>query len=189
MHERPHHAHKHMNLHWRDFVTRPWRGPRGITDYNLLKAAGGYEEVNAQVETKCLCNYTWNEIIPCSVKDSVLVEGYGMYMYELMPDGSGRAYPSIVDLRRDKILNFLTLPDMRGVRSFHPQQYEKLNEHGTASLLKTLEEATGKKAQCEAYTGTGIVKHKSIDKDFIRWMNKFVDWEVEGMIGYEKREP
>jgi hypothetical protein len=35
--------------------------------------------------------------------------------------------------------------------------------------------------------GKGIVKHKDVPKDFVAWMNKYADWEVEGLIGYSKR--
>ena len=104
-----------------------------------------------------------------------------------MHDGSGRAYPSIVDLRRDKILNFLTLESMKGVKSFHHYQYEHLNRYGTDSMLKTLEEATGKKAKCEAYQGTGVTKHKRVDRKYLDWMDKNVDWEAEAKIGYAMR--
>ena len=73
---------------------------------------------------KCIANYTWNEVIPCAEGDFELINGYARYMYELMHDGSGRAYSSIIDLRREKILNFLTMEKMRGVKSFHPTRYE-----------------------------------------------------------------
>lgn len=109
-------------------------------------------------------------------------------MYELMHDGSGRAYPSIVDLRRDKILNFLTMDGMMGVKSFHPTRYEDLYKDGTAALIEMLEGETGRKAKCEPIEGKGVVKHKEVPKAFIRWMNEFVDWDVEGMIGYSRRE-
>lgn len=189
MHEQPHHAHEHLNLNWREFVTKPWRGPRRLNDNFLLKNAGGLENVIEQVQSTCLANYTWSEVIPCSMDDTVLIEGYARYMYELNHDGSGMAYSSIVDLRRDKILNFLSVADMKGVKSFHPFRYEELNRGGTSTLIKALEEATGKKAKCNPYPGTGMVKHKKVPKAQIDWMNKNVDWETEALVGYTKRQP
>lgn len=135
----------------------------------------------------CVANYTWNEVIPCSYGDFTSIDGYARYMYELMHDGSGRAYPSIVDLRREKILNFISMKNMQGVKSFHPTQYEDLYKKGTASLVKMLEDETGKKAKCEPIAGKGVVAHKAVPKDFVRWMNKYVDWETEALIGYGKR--
>ncbi|KAL3800301.1 hypothetical protein HJC23_003597 [Cyclotella cryptica] len=187
MHERPHHAHSHMNLSWREFVTKPWRGPRRLNDYHLLQRSGGYEEVNVDMGQSCVANYTWNEVIPCSYGDFTSIDGYARYMYELMHDGSGRAYPSIVDLRREKILNFISMKKMRGVKSFHPTRYEDLYKKGTASLIKMLEDETGKQAKCEPIAGKGAVAHKAVPKAFIRWMNKYVDWETEALIGYSKR--
>jgi hypothetical protein len=60
---------------------------------------------------------------------------------------------------------------------------------GTAGLLSQLEEVTGLKAKCEPFKGTGVVKHKGVDPEYTKWMNKFVDWDVEGLIGYVQREP
>ena len=161
MHERPHHAHSHMNLPWREFVTKPWRGPRKLNDYHLLKESGSYEAVNADMGTSCVSNYTWNEVIPCSTEDFTIIEGYARYMYELM----------------------------QGVKSFHPTRYEDLYKLGTAGLLQMLEKETGKKAKCEPMEGKGVIKHKDVPKDFIEWMNQFIDWEVEGLVGYSKRKP
>ncbi|KAL7465400.1 hypothetical protein ACHAXS_005721 [Conticribra weissflogii] len=189
MWERPHHAHNHMDLSWREFVTRPWEGPRGLNDKLSIVSAGGIEEVIVEKKSTCVANYTWNEVIPCSYDDSVPIEGVAKYMYELMHDGSGRAYPSIVDLRKEKIKNFFSMKDFRGVKSFYPMQYEDLNKFGTSSLLKTLEKETGKAAKCDPFAARGTVSHKTADPEFMNWMNQYVDWQVEGMIGYERREP
>jgi hypothetical protein len=169
-------------------VTKPWKGPRKINDYHLLKKSGSYEQVEHDMGTTCVSNYTWNEVIPCANDDFTPIEGYARYMYELDHDGSGRAYPSIVDLRREKILNFLSMEKMMGVKYFHPTRYEDLYKDGTGGLLAMLEKETGKKSKCEPIEGKGIIKHKDVPKEFVQWMNKFVDWEVEGMVGYSKRK-
>jgi hypothetical protein len=158
-----------------------------LNDYHLLKNSGGFEQVNLDMGTTCVSNYTWNEVIPCAYADFNLIDGYARYMYELMHDGSGRAYPSIVDLRREKILNFFTMENMRGVKSFFPTRYEDLYKRGTADLLEMLERETGKKIKCEPMEGKGVVKHKTVPKDFVYWMNEYVDWEVEGLVGYSRR--
>ena len=187
MRERPHHAHTHIDMGWKDFVSKPWVGPRGPADKAKMQKAK--EEGKVIEYASCLAGYKFDEVVPCSVEDSVANEGYSNYMYELMHDGSHRAYGSIIDLRREKILNFLEVPKFHGVHAFFPERYEALNLRGTAGLLAQLEELTGLKAKCEPIKGTGVVKHKNVDPEYTKWMNKFVDWDVEGMIGYFQREP
>ncbi len=87
------------------------------------------------------------------------------------------------------ILALLTIPWTCGALRF-----EDLNTNGTARLLKEVEDATGVKAQCEATLGKArrlapksITKHRVLPDDFIRWMNRYVDWDIEGRIGYTKR--
>ena len=199
MRERPHHAHDHADctdlecpececrsMGWKDFVSKPWVGPRGPADKDLMvraKAEGRKLEVE-----DCLAGYKFDEVIPCLPEDSVDKEGYSTYMYELMHDGSNRAYGSVIDLRREKLLNFLTVPRMNGVRAFLPQRYEMLVREGTGEFLKTLEEVTGLTAKCAPFEGTGVVQHKNVEPEFMEWMNEFHDWEAEGMIGYQQRE-
>ena len=187
MREQAHHAHDHIDLEWKEFVSKPWVRSRGPADTVMLNKA---KEENRIIEyAGCLAGYKFDEVIPCSEADAVKKDGYSNLMYELMHDGSRRAYASIVDLRRDKILNFLQVPNFHGVKAFFPQRYEALKLRGTASLLAQLEEVTGLKAQCEPFKGSGAVTHKNVDPEYTKWMNKFVDWDVEGMIGYVQREP
>jgi hypothetical protein len=187
MRERPHHAHDHIGMEWKDFVTKPWVGPRGPAD--KVKMQKAKQEGVILERANCLAGYNFDEVIPCSIEDSVTNDGYSNYMYELMHDGSQRAYGSIVDLRREKIMNFLQVPKFHGVRAFFPERYEALNLRGTSDLLAQLEEITGLKAKCEPFKGTGVVKHKGVDPEYTKWMNEFVDWDVERMIGYVQREP
>jgi len=169
----PHHAHSHINmlsdtrkegrtwrsLGWKEFVTKPWIGKANTDE----------------------------------------IDGLNHNFYELQWDGSGRAYSSIIDLRRDKIINHLSVADYVGTKAFLPMRYEDLNANGTSVLLQSIEEVAGVKANCSAVTGKGgrrrrlnakpITKHSKLPDEFIDWMNEFVDWEVEGRIGYHKRVP
>ena len=94
-------------------------------------------------------------------------------------------------------MNHLSVADFQGTRAFLPFRFEDLNANGTAALLRSVEAATGLKAKCNATIGKAphrgllpknITKHKPLQPNFIQWMNKFVDWETEGKIGYHKRE-
>ncbi len=187
MRERPHHAHQHIGMQWKDFVTSPWVGPRLATDITKMKQA---EEEGIHIEKAgCLAGYTFDEVIPCSIEDSIDLEGYSSYMYELRHDESHRAYDSIIELRSEKIRNFLQMPQMHGVKAFFPERYEALNMRGTAYFIRQLEEVTGLKANCTPFVGKGVVSHKRVDPAYMEWMNKYHDWETEALIGYLPRDP
>ena len=210
----PHHAHDHIHfpsgkidysqgwkqqgaqpLHWKEFVTKPWIGRRGPHDKNISQTAEGIENA------VCIGGYSFVDSAPCSVEDTNMIIGLGDYKYEFQHDGSERGYSSVIDLRRAKILNHLSIADFRGARAFFPFRFEDLNLNGTARLLKNMEEATGAKANCTATMGKAhrrgrnrhlrekaIAKHGKLPPDFIQWMNKYVDWEVESRLGYFRRE-
>jgi hypothetical protein len=205
----PHHAHDHLRwyrprthlekswktiarpLEWKEFVTQPWIGGRGTTDKNISETQGGV------ASAECLDSYSFYDAAPCSGSDAQFIRGLGEYKYEYQHDGSERGFSSIVDLRREKILNHLSVADFRGTRAFFPFRFEDLNENGTGALIKSVEDATGMKAKCNATLGKApgrrrldvkrITKHRELSRDFIRWMSIYVDWEVEGKIGYSKR--
>ena len=207
----PHHSSYHLNwpnnlitpnssvywkklaepLSWKSFVTKPWvGGERGPFDRNISKSQ---EEIENAI---CMDRYRFEDIIPCSEEDMKIQLGLGGTKYESIHDGSGRRYPSIIDLRRDKILNHLSVADFLGTRAFLPLRFEDLNTNGTSMLLKSVEKATGLKAKCNATMGKAhrhllsnkaITRHKPLSDDYIEWMTKYVDWEVENRIGYFKR--
>jgi hypothetical protein len=180
-------------LKWKEFVTKPWYSERGPADRDLHRNG---TERNAT----CIHRYSYDETIPCSPGDSTWLKGLSDRNYELQRDGSGRAYGSVIELRRDKILNHLSVADFEGTRAFFPYRFEDLNSQGTGGLLKSLEEATGFKARCEATMGRApkhlrerrrlkpIVYHDELPDDYIQWMSQYVDWEVESQIGYFPRQ-
>lgn len=187
MRERPHHAHEHIGMEWKDFVSKPWVGPRGPGDHAKMEKAKA-EDFHID-KMGCLAGYTFDEVIPCSPEDSILKEGYSNYMYELKNDESHRAYGSVGELRAAKIRNFMQISKSHGVKAFFPQRYEALNLRGTADFLKELEEVTGLKANCKPFVGKGVIKHKNVDPEYTKWLNKYHDWDAEGLIGYVKRDP
>lgn len=187
MHERPHHAHDHIGMGWKDFVSKPWVGSRGPKDQEKMERAKA--EGNHIGKQGCLAGYEFDKVVPCSAEDSVIIDGYSSLMYELRQDGSHRAYDSIIELRTQKILNFLQVPKFHGVKAFFPERYEALKLRGTADFLKQLESVTGLKADCQAFPETGMIKHKNVDQEYMEWINKYHNWNVEAMIGYAKRDP
>lgn len=180
MRERPHHTHDHIGLDWNLFIKKPWVGHRGSNDAKLSES-GEKDSVVCQGE------YSFDEIMPCTLEDSPEKDGYENYKYEMYHDRSGRPYGSIIDIRRAKIINHLSVADYSGTRAFLPFRYEDLNRNGTKVLLDLLREVTGIEPKCNAIKGTGIEKHKSFAVGYVEWMNKYVDWSVEERIGYYRR--
>ncbi len=177
----PHHAHSHIIM--------PQSVDEWKKEYSWKRQGGQALE--------------WKEFVtkPWIGKAKRLHEIHGLAdnFYELQWDGSGRAYSSIIDLRRDKIINHLSVANFVGTRAFLPMRYEDLNANGTSTLLQSIEEAAGVKAKCSALLGKAgrrrrlnakkITKHAELPEGFIDWMNEFVDWEVESRIGYHRRIP
>ncbi len=224
----PHHAHDHVNypqnynktdaanvdkwwwelgdrMTWREFVSKPWMGTRGPNDKIILQSELGVENA------VCVDGYKWVDVAPCSKEDSTFMKGLGEYKYEFKFDGSERGFNGILELRRDKVLNHLSVADFRGTRSFFSYRFEDLKDNGTAGLLKNIEKATDLTANCDAIYGKvrdegGSIKlatsvgvrrrllpkvismKRELPEDYIRYMNQFVDWEVESKIGYFPRK-
>lgn len=184
MQKKPYHALDHHNLSWKRFVTTPWAIERGENDKGLI-------ESGATKNATCVHRFNFKEVVPCTRQDrNDWRNGTHNYtnkalMYELSHDGSGTPYGSIVDLRRDKIKNFLNLRNYDAVATIFPVQYEYAVSRGTAGLLQAIEDVTGLYAQCKPELAREFAP-KQLDAKYIKWMNDNVDWEVEKMIGYYK---
>jgi hypothetical protein len=232
MRSEPHHAHDHLHFRnntrvelvrqdpteddkwwweladimpWEEFVTKPWVGRRGPKDAKLARTKAGIESA------ACMNRYRFVDATPCSPEDSSTLKGLGEYKYEYMNDGSGRGFNSIIDLRRDKVMNHLSVAGFGHTRAFLPYRFEDFKANGTAALLRDVEEATGLKAKCNAVYGKErdaegrviqspmatthrrlaekeISKKRELSAEYIEYMNRFVDWEVERLIGYYPRQ-
>ncbi len=194
----PLHAHDHLHLSeveggwyarplgWKEFVTKPWIGRRGEADRTTGRTNRGMNGA------RCADSYSFYDAVPCSAEDSSSVEGLGEYKYEYRRDRSERGFSSIVDLRREKILNHLSVADFRGTRAFLPFRFEDANDDGVLALIRSLEEATGTKAKCDATPDFASDERNNTDieelrADYVEWMDRFVDWDVESLIGYSRR--
>lgn len=187
MMSQPHHAPNHQFLDWYSFVTKPWMMERGGYDLNMT-------DHEKSIHHGCKQNFSYHEIISCS-RIQYPLEYYGNItthysakrpFYELRNDGSGIPYSSIVELRTDKIKNFLNVSTYPFVKQLITLQYEDLLSYGTNYILKPIEEITGVGCN-DDYVPTPPQpnrKQRALDDLFVKWMNKYVDWEVEGLIGY-----
>ncbi|GKY96788.1 hypothetical protein MPSEU_000638000 [Mayamaea pseudoterrestris] len=179
MHTVSHHAPKHYGLEWYDFVTKPWTMKYFGKDLKLT--ASDYQS------NKSICQeqFTPKQVVPCLEEDFVSVtRSISMRPnYELRHDGSGEPYKSIVDLRRDKVLNFMSIAKFDGILDFEPVQYEQLVQNGTNALLRRLEKALGFEARCKPYPPKPLKLYK-VQGKYLDWLKDKIDWDVESMIGY-----
>ena len=107
--------------------------------------------------------------------------------YELKPDGSGEPYQSILELRRDKILNFaIDVPNIDFVKGFISTRFEDIMVDGFEFLIDQVETFTGMKAQCKSSHKEMEWLPRKLDKDFVRYINDHLDWKSENLVGYKK---
>jgi hypothetical protein len=163
------------------------------------------ETTDEPVWPLCFEKFYYNQIISCieGSRNDTSYESYGCNPdkdfschkpnYELkhnidMNKLTGKAYNSIIDLRRDKIINFVKeVKEFPWVVDVIDVQYEKLLSDGTEFLLKKIEDIAGVKRQCEA-TSKQTRKKREISPSMMQWLNENVDWEIEGLIGYTKMD-
>jgi hypothetical protein len=132
MNHLPYHSPEHYNLTWHEFVTKKWDMPKRGRDLLLLPA-----------ETSCQVGFQPHQVNPCLEYANMLIGNSSMSvrpLYEMRNDGSGQPYDNILQLRSDKIKNFLSIQHFDRVTGFAAVRLEDLVEQGTASLLKHIEQ-------------------------------------------------
>lgn len=203
MRAKPHHSPEHWNMEqeralpWEKFVTTPWTMPRTAADKTYLKKQIAQGKTSTTT-VKCQANFSYREMNSCVVKPydentlspAYVSAGAGLTTpkYELLPDGSGRAFNSIIDLRAAKIENFLSVAEYDFVSRLLLVRYEDLKFGGTEVLLREIETETGVKANCRATPAQSEDKVLTLPEGQIGWLNEFVNWEVENLIGYLREE-
>lgn len=187
MRQRPYHNPEHNSIKsWKAYLTKPWTMTRLHQDIKYKQTMIGMGFTQEQ-DIPCQEHFTYNQIIQCTawpyegkpnIQDTV--------RYELRRDGSGRPYESILELRRDKIRNFLSVKDWDFVEGLIPVRYEDLLSNGTATLIRRIEEATGVKASpsCHPKEPQTNRPTRALDSAYVQYMTEHVDWEAESLIGY-----
>jgi hypothetical protein len=195
MKEVPHHASDHLDLPWEEFVTKTWTMERLAKD-----EAWREYQLQTHNDTGRICqeHFRYHELVSCLTRP--YPDGYwGPHrthrfsqhqpFYEMkVNDPDGRPYPNILQMRADKIRNFVESGSYTNVKGFWHYQYENLLKTGTANLIKKVERATGVKRNphtCTIYEPQDRRK-REMDPAFFDYMIDHVDWEAEALIGYEK---
>lgn len=176
---------------WEVFLSKPWTMERVGTDLDILAASPN----DTASTIMCQDDFAYRDIISCELEP--LPPSHYNYtirysehqpFYEMRNDKSGLPYDNIMDLRTDKIRNFLSVANYPGVADAWVIQYEYLLSKGTQHLLDRIEEWTGIKPQCRPKPPQPNRKQKKsrfITKQFAKHIRMNLNWTVESWIGYE----
>jgi hypothetical protein len=204
MRQNPINAPAHVNMQWSDFVSAPWERTRSHLDSVVL---------DTSVE-RCSFGFSFHEIIPCHTQRDT--DSADFPLYELRHPSTGgfdatidRAYSNLLDLRADKIQNFLSTARYPGVVHLIKLRYEDLVWDsasytddasyltlpfpGIAGLLESIRDHTTLTPDVSAgwiLDENGFFKAEplnvgmDLDKDYVNWMEKHINWNVEALVGY-----
>jgi hypothetical protein len=177
----PHHSPNHLQYradkYWKQFLSKEWTMPRIGTD-----------RWNNSTEP-CQEHFEWNDLISCPVeplpKSSYKSLQYSNHqpMYEMRNDGSGTPYQNIMEMRADKIRNFLSVKDYPGIADVWIAQYEYLVTKGTQGLIDQVAELTGLVPNCTA-SPPQQRRNRPVSKDMAEYIRQHLNWTVESWIGY-----
>jgi hypothetical protein len=172
----PYHAPAHFNLSWQEYVTQPWTMPRTGRDLQI--------DVSSN-ETICQYHFRPNQVVPCLEVNALKVHEDRQVFpcYEMRHDGSGLPYESILDLRRAKVRNFLSIEQFQFITAFFAVQYEDMALRGTKALVENIARVLGTKAQCTP-SGPQKLSYRPLPYKYVEYMKKHVDWETEAHLGY-----
>jgi hypothetical protein len=191
----PHHCPAHLRLkvgadaakqdsqnHWQPFVTKAWTMERIGADVGLALEAPCQDNFIARDLVSCV-----KEPVPHSFYNHTIRYSEHQPFYELRNDGSGLPYANIMEMRSDKIRNFLAVADYEGVAGVWVVQYEYLLTRGTQHLIDRIAEWTGVTPRCEAKPAQARRQKKTrvLSLDFVQHVRLHLNWTVEKMIGYE----
>lgn len=105
---------------------------------------------------------------------------------------TGKPYGTLLELRRDKIFNFVQHVQTWDWTTDHVrvERYEDLVANGTLELIKYVEKQTGLEAKCTPFPPQpNRTVHNPWNSDddevaYLDYMHKHVDWDAEALIGY-----
>ena len=196
--EKPYHSLNHMKgfdanynpipLDWKDFVSRPWSMPnRTEQDWKLFQS---------RPRSHCKYGFRFNEVMPCEWRNNSLPESVQRAYfpwYELQRKtefGSlGIPFDNILQLRSDKILNFLLeLPLTQRLGGFLAIRYEDLLRNGTRAMLEQVGEMIGLAelpASCTPQTAQPWrLGQRKIPNGLRQWVEENLILETEKLLGY-----
>jgi hypothetical protein len=156
---------------------------------------------------QCYDGLTFFDVVPCSFEDrmrsSFLIsvngdsidDGDSSAVYEMKKDhplDELKPYKSILELRRDKMINFHSeVPKFSSVKHYIPFKFEDMVTIGTASLLQVIAEKMGLQSRCQPdklqVPDNGNKKIR-LSLPEIAMLNDGVDWSAESLVGYGRED-
>ena len=174
------------NNDWKVFLTKPWTMPRIGSDL----------WTNRTNQTLCQEHFLYRDLISCDLEPLPHAHYYPNTIrysehqpfYEMRNDGSGLPYDNILQMRTDKIRNFVqSVAEFAGVADVWVVQYEFLVHQGTQHLVDRVAEWTGVAPQCQGKPPQNRQPKKSrrVSPEYARFIRENLNWTVEALVGYK----
>lgn len=174
-------------LDWKEFVSRPWTLPtRTKGDLQIIAQ-------NRTRQVTCQKNFSFDEVVPCQpgVNASIPQHIYrGLFpVYELRRDGSGQPYDNILQLRSDKIVNFLLEQSLlQPLRGYLAVRYEDMVLNGTREMLEQVAKMLGLPglpSHCNPQPPSPErLIRKAIPEGLLQWVEDNMNVNTERLLGY-----
>ena len=204
----------HMNVTWLEFLTKPWAMRRPMRDDNIeyinsteriCQYHFKYNEVvpckldDLKMGKRERADYRrdrhkregWiKEYAPIwgteNFEPSHNQTGVSSPCYELKVNGSGEPYESVIDMRRDKLENHLAVANWSWVKGHEIAMFDRMSDQSyVSSFLRRIEKQIGLNATCDNIPSPKWKSKKSnVSQEFMDWITKRVDWEIEAQVGY-----
>lgn len=173
---------EHIDLEWKDFVTKSWTMERPSDDRKGIDVRNKYDRI-------CQQSFTYDEVVPCQRNE--YVSSIQNPVYELNDNGNGKPYSNILELRSAKIRNHQMVASWVNVTSHMVVLYEDMSkDDGFQRLIRRVKREVGVDFSCDLTDPSlksPIFWKGNLDPDYIVWLNKHLDWQIEYFIGYEER--
>lgn len=196
--EKPYHAPYHVQsfaegkiepLSWQEFVARPWTAP--------FASSSSSDIATANDSDVCQHYFSADEVRPCRKIENLTAPPWNIPfnrqrgfhpVYELNVHENGRPYDHLLQLRADKIRNFvLHVPLLLPHHSVVVVRYEDLLRNGTQHLLvDAVARAVGVAPVCTPPGPQPTRQRRQADPAFRRWMAQHIDLDTERLLGYER---
>ena len=200
-------------MEWDTFVQKTWATKRTQFDLQLIRQNRIHETTIMNGSDVCYQGFALDEVVPCRFNattdnninnnnnnaSSLLLyhqipperlRGYEP-VYELRRDHTGRPFANILQLRRDKIVNFaLEIPLFMQIGGFAAVRYEDLLLHGTRDILEKVARMVGMDelpTTCKPTRAQPdrLVGRRVIPNDFRAYVEEHVDAATERLLGYK----
>jgi hypothetical protein len=174
-------------LDWEEFVSRPWTLPdRTKRDLEIIAQ-------NRTRQVSCQKNFSFQEVVPCLPVANASIPQHiyrGLFpLYELRRDGSGQPYDNILQLRSDKIVNFLLEQSLlQRLRGYLAVRYEDMVLNGTRDMLEQVANMLGLPglpSDCSPQTPSPErLIRKDTPSGLRQWVEDNINVNTERLLGY-----